>query len=40
MPGADQPFDAATFDPAEYGRYAAAGYDELLDRAAMESGTD
>ena len=29
MPGTDQPFDAATFDPAEYGRYAAAGYDEL-----------
>jgi SAM-dependent methyltransferase len=29
MPGADQPFDASAFDPAEYGRQAAPGYDEL-----------
>jgi SAM-dependent methyltransferase len=29
MPGPGQPFDAASFDPAEYGRYAAGGYDEL-----------
>lgn len=29
MPGTDQPFDAASFDPAQYGRSAAADYDRL-----------
>ena len=29
MPGTDQPFDPATFDPAAYGRFAARDYDEL-----------
>jgi SAM-dependent methyltransferase len=29
VPGTDQPFDAATFDPAAYGRFAARDYDEL-----------
>lgn len=29
MPGTDQPFDAASFDPAAYGRFAARDYDEL-----------
>ncbi len=28
-PRPDQPFDPASFDPAEYGRQAAPGYDEL-----------
>ncbi len=29
LPGTDQPYDAATFDPAAYGRFAARDYDEL-----------
>jgi SAM-dependent methyltransferase len=29
LPGTDQPFDAATFDPAAYGRFAARDYDKL-----------